>query len=205
MDALDLIMLGRQLTKIGEEVMRGASTAGSSTAGSSTAGRPDAPFMPTGPSLVLRDVFANPGSSITDITARTGLPQSYVSESVARLRGQGIVETSADPADGRRTLVRVSAQHPRTVAAKGSVPVDAALAAALGEPAGGAAVTQIIGTLSALAALLAPETPGPILRQLDQARREQPDQARREQPDQARREQPDQARREQPSQARREL
>ena len=144
--------------------------------------------MPTGPTLVLRDVFANPGSSITDITARTGLPQSYVSESVARLRGQGIVRTSADPADGRRTLVRVSAQHPRTVAAKGSAPVDAALAAALGEPNGGAAVTKIIGTLSALADQLAPETPGPIRRQLDQARREQPDQARREQPDQGRRE-----------------
>ena len=64
-----------------------------------------------------------------DVTARTGLPQSYVSESVARLRDQGIVETSADPADGRRTLVRVTAEHPRTVAAKGAVPVDAALAA----------------------------------------------------------------------------
>ena len=196
-------MLGRQLTKIGEEVLRGSkaqtsktptaadTTAGEPTAGEPTAGEPtageptpaeplEAPFMPTGPSLVLRDVFANPGSPITDITARTGLPQSYVSESVARLRGQGIVETSADPADGRRTLVRVSAQHPRTVAAKGSVPVDAALAAALGEPAGGAAVTEIIGALSALAARLAPETPGPIRRQLDQARREQLDQARRE-------------------------
>jgi DNA-binding transcriptional ArsR family regulator len=217
-DALDLIMLGRQLTKIGEEVLRGSkaqtsktptaadTTAGEPTAGEPTAGEPtageptageptageptageptpaeplEAPFMPTGPSLVLRDVFANPGSSITDITARTGLPQSYVSESVARLRGQGIVRTSADPADGRRTLVRVSAQHPRTVAAKGSAPVDAALAAALGEPNGGAAVTKIIGTLSALADQLAPETPGPIRRQLDQARREQLDQARRE-------------------------
>jgi hypothetical protein len=205
-DALDLIMLGRQLTKIGEEVMRGSKTqtsktptsktptageptAGEPTAGEPTAGEPtEAPFMPTGPSLVLRDVFANPGSSITDITARTGLPQSYVSESVARLRDQGIVQTSADPADGRRTLVRVSAQHPRTVAAKGSAPVDAALAAALGEPDGGAAVTKIIGTLKALADQLAPETPGPIRRQLDQARREQPDQARREQPDQAHRE-----------------
>ena len=39
--------------------------------------------------------------------------------------------TSADPADGRRTLVRVTAQHPRTVVAKGSASVDAALAAAL--------------------------------------------------------------------------
>ena len=159
-------MLGRQLTKIGEEVMRG------SKARPSNAPPTEAPLMPTGPSLVLRDVFANPGSSITDITARTGLPQSYVSESVARLRGQGIVQTSADPADGRRTLVRVSAQHPRTVAAKGSVQVDVALAAALGEPDGGAAMTKIIGTLSALADRLAPETPGPIRRQLDQARRE---------------------------------
>ena len=114
-------MLGRQLTKIGEGVLRGATAS-------------PAPFLPAGPSLVLRDVFAHPDSSITDVTARTGLPQSYVSESVARLREQGIVETAADPADGRRTLVRVSAQHPRTVAAKGSAPVDAALAEALGEP-----------------------------------------------------------------------
>src|SRR5580692_11081147 len=98
-DALDLIMLGRQLTKIGEDVMRGstAQTAKTQTAKARPATPPgaepaDAPFMPTGPSLVLRDVFANPGSSITDITARTGLPQSYVSESVARLRGQAIVQ-----------------------------------------------------------------------------------------------------------------
>jgi DNA-binding MarR family transcriptional regulator len=153
MNALDLIMLGRQLTKIGEEVMRGAKTQA----------------MPTGPSLVLRDVFAHPDSSITDVTARTGLPQSYVSESVARLRDQGIVETSADPADGRRTLVRITAQHPRTVVAKGSAPVDAALAAALGDPAD---AEEIIGALAALAERLRPESPGPIRRQLDQAREE---------------------------------
>ncbi len=153
MNALDLIMLGRQLTKIGEEVLRGSK----------------AQAMPTGPSLVLRDVFAHPGSSITDVTARTGLPQSYVSESVARLRDQGIVETSADPADGRRTLVRVTAAHPRTVAAKGSAPVNAALAAALGDPADAG---EIINMLAALAERLRPESPGPIRRQLDQARRE---------------------------------
>jgi DNA-binding MarR family transcriptional regulator len=153
MNALDLIMLGRQLTKIGEEVLRGSK----------------AQAMPTGPSLVLRDVFAHPDSSITDVTARAGLPQSYVSESVARLRDQGIVETSADPADGRRTLVHVTAEHPRTVAAKGSVPVDAALAAALGHPADAG---EIIATLAALAERLRPASPGPIRRQLDQARRE---------------------------------
>ena len=153
MNALDLIMLGRQLARIGEEVLRGTQVQA----------------MPTGRSLVLRDVFAHPDSSITDITGRTGLPQSYVSESVARLRDQGIVQTSADPADGRRTLVRVTAQHPRTVVAKGSASVDAALAAALGGPADAA---EIIGTLTALAERLRPESPGPIRRQLEQARKE---------------------------------
>ena len=202
MDALDLIVLGRQLTKIGEEVLRGSAGVtgqgvdgkGEQAAGGQAGDRPaqasgrprqasgrlgqasgrpgQASFMPTGPSLVLRDVFAHPGSSITDITGRTGLPQGYVSESVARLRSQGILETSADPADGRRTLVRVSAEHPRTVAARGSAPVDGALAAALGEPDGGPAVTEIVATLSALAERLRPESPGPIRRQLDQARKE---------------------------------
>ena len=193
MNALDLIVLGRQLTKIGEEVLRGSGDPAGQDAGghgerpARASGRPQqasgrpgqasgrtrqASFLPTGPSLVLRDVFAHPGSSITDITARTGLPQSYVSESVARLRSQGILETSADPADGRRTLVRVSAGHPRTVAAKGSAPVDGALAAALGEPDGGPAVAEIVATLSALAERLRPESPGPIQRQLDQARTE---------------------------------
>ena len=192
MNALDLIMLGRQLTKIGEEVLRGpagrgtgrqdaagqgaggSGTGGSGTGGSGTGGQGEraGPYMPAGPSLVLRDVFAHPGSSISDITGRTGLPQSYVSESVARLRGQGILETSADPGDRRRTLVRVSAQHPRTVAAKGSASVDGALAAALGEPEDGPSVTEIIGTLAALAERLRPESPGPIRRQLEQARKE---------------------------------
>jgi DNA-binding transcriptional ArsR family regulator len=155
-NALDLIVLGRQLSRIGEEAMRGSR----------------APAMPTGPSLVLRDVFAHPDSSISDVTSRTGLPQSYVSESVARLRDQGIVETSADPSDGRRTLVRVAPDHPRTIVAKGSVPVDGALAEALGEPADGAAIAKIVGTLSDIAARLTPAEPGPIRRQLDQARKE---------------------------------
>lgn len=186
MNALDLIMLGRQLTKIGEDVLRRpgdasgpgdtgrrdttgrGGRAGARAGGTSGSG--SGPVMPNGPSLVLRDVFAHPGSSISDITGRTGLPQSYVSESVARLRDQGIVETAADPADGRRTLVRVSAGHPRTVAAKGMASADAALAEALGEPEGGAA--EIIGTLERLATRLRPASPGPIRRQLDQARGE---------------------------------
>ena len=82
MNALDLIVLGRQLTKIGEEVLRGSGDAAGQDAGghgerpARASGRPrQTPFLPTGPSLVLRDVFADPGSFITDTTPRTWLPQ----------------------------------------------------------------------------------------------------------------------------------
>jgi DNA-binding MarR family transcriptional regulator len=110
--AHDLFRLGRQLTKIAETAMRSAA---------------EAPSTPPGVRLILADVSAEPGSSIGQIAARTGLPQSYVSESVARLRDQGVLATWADPADGRRTLVGVDPAIPRAVARAGAVPVDEAL------------------------------------------------------------------------------
>ena len=58
MDALELIQLGRELTKIGEEALRGSKTGS----------------LPNGPSLVLRDVFANRDSAISEIADRTALP-----------------------------------------------------------------------------------------------------------------------------------
>jgi DNA-binding MarR family transcriptional regulator len=154
MDALELIMLGRQLTKIGEEAMRGG----------------QAPPLPAGHALVLRDVLAHPRSSVTDIVTRTGLAQSIVSKAIARFQDQGIVEVETDPADGRRTLARVSAGHLADVRRKGAVPADAALAAALGA-AGPASVTEIISGLEALAARLRPAQPGRVARQLRGAQR----------------------------------
>jgi DNA-binding MarR family transcriptional regulator len=142
-DALDLILLGRRLVKIGEEALRGGSTE----------------MSPGGRSLVLRDVFANPDSSISDITRRTGLPQSYVSESVATLRDQGVIEVLTDPADRRRTLTRVSEAHRRSVASQGKVSVDAALVDALGDP-------SAVAVLEAVAQRLMPPNPGPILKQI---------------------------------------
>jgi hypothetical protein len=153
MEALDLIVLGRQLAKIGEEAMRGSTK----------------PSMATGPSLVLRDVFAHRDASINEIAERTGLPQSYVSESVARLREQALVQTGTDPADKRRTLVRISDAHPRTVAGKGAVEVDAALAEALGYGDVNAA-RPALDTLTMLSERLRPAQPGPILEQLRRAR-----------------------------------
>ena len=151
--AFDLIVLGRQLTRIGETVMRGQAP----------------PSQPTLAGMVLADVFAHPGSSISEITARVGMPQSHVSETVARMREQGTVETFPDPGDRRRTLVRVSAQHPKTVMRAALVPVDAALTAALGDLSPDEAA-GIIKSLEALAARLRPGKPGPVLEQLNRAR-----------------------------------
>jgi DNA-binding MarR family transcriptional regulator len=152
--AFDLIVLGRQLARIGETVMRG-----------------QAPAQPTVAGLVLADVFAHPGTSISEITARTGMPQSYVSETVARLREQGTAESFPDPADRRRTLVRVSAQHPGNVMRAALVRADDALTTALGDISPGEAA-DIIKTLEALAARLRPGQPGPVLDQLNRARDE---------------------------------
>lgn len=116
MEAHDLFQLGRLLSVIAEEAMQPEGV----------------PRTPPGVRLILVDVGSAPGSSIGEIVARTGLPQSYVSGSVARLREQGVFETGPDPTDGRRTLVSVSADAPRTVACAGSVSVDARLLAVCG-------------------------------------------------------------------------
>jgi DNA-binding MarR family transcriptional regulator len=153
-NALDLVILGRRLTKIGEEAMRGSGRLA----------------MPTGSQLVLTDVFRNPGSSIKEITARTGLRQSHVSVAVAHLRGLGVLDTAPDPHDRRRTLVTVDASHPRRLVRAGAVSVDGALADALGEE-DLEAIGAITAQLEHLARRLAPETPGPIVRAIEDARR----------------------------------
>lgn len=62
--------------------------------------------LPTSVRIVLVDAHEHPGSTIGQIVARTGFPQSHVSAAVARLRDSGLLVTEADPADRRRTLVR---------------------------------------------------------------------------------------------------
>ena len=126
MEALDLIVLGRQLARIGERAMRGGDVIDGEP--------PDLdPTLPAGAFIVMRDLLTHPASSITDITARTGLPQSYVSESVNKLRVKGIAATSADPTDRRRTLVRLTARHIEQVARHSARDVDAVLRGALGD------------------------------------------------------------------------
>jgi DNA-binding MarR family transcriptional regulator len=135
--AQDLYMLGRRLTKLGEGAMRGS----------------DAPDVPPGLRLIVADLAEHPDTPIGAIAARTGLPQSHVSQSVARLSARGAVETARDPRDGRRTLVRLSEAVPRRAARRGSASVDAALGEAAGvtDPA---ALAELIAGLEDLQARL---------------------------------------------------
>lgn len=57
---------------------------------------------------VVDDVHRNPSSAIGDIAERTGLAQSLVSKTVAKMRERGLFTTHQDPRDGRRTLVSVA-------------------------------------------------------------------------------------------------
>jgi SAM-dependent methyltransferase/DNA-binding MarR family transcriptional regulator len=153
MNALELFLLGRKLMKLGERAL--PTTAGFHQ-------------LPTSVRSILIDVFEHPNSSIGEITARTGFPQSHVSAAVARLRDGGALVTTLDPTDRRRTLVRPSPQVPRRAARLLSAPIDGALAAALDTKDPGE-VEQVVAALEALAQRLTPSQtepsegpPGPL-------------------------------------------
>lgn len=108
--------------------------------------------LATSARLVALDVAYHPGSSISEITDRTGFPQSHVSSSVARLRELGIVETAVDEDDRRRTLVRLTGAAVARAGSRRSEPVDAAITRALGGDDPG----EVVGALELLAARLTP-------------------------------------------------
>jgi len=83
-----LFLLGRKLMQIAEQAL------------------PEGPA--TSVRLIFADVAYHPDSSITEITERTGFPQSLVSTAVAKLREAGFLESGPDPLDRRRTLVRTT-------------------------------------------------------------------------------------------------
>jgi DNA-binding MarR family transcriptional regulator len=58
--------------------------------------------------LVLRDLFLNGPSSISEIVARTELAQSRVSVCIKKHVNRGWVATTTDQADGRKTIAQVT-------------------------------------------------------------------------------------------------
>jgi DNA-binding MarR family transcriptional regulator len=86
----------------------------------------------------------------------SGLPQSAVSAAVARLREAGAIITEADARDRRRLLIRPAPEVSDRVKEVRSVPIDNALAAALGtdDPQ---RVAEVVALLDELARHLTPQ------------------------------------------------
>jgi DNA-binding MarR family transcriptional regulator len=106
--------------------------------------------------LVLIDVAYHPNSSITEITERTGFPQSLVSTAVVKLREVGVLESGPDPLDRRRTLVRTTPALETTTKGLSSVSISDALAKELAAEDKDQ-VTEAVAALDLLARLLTPE------------------------------------------------
>jgi DNA-binding MarR family transcriptional regulator len=106
--------------------------------------------------LVFVDVAYHPNSSITEITERTGFPQSLVSTAVARLREIGLLQTEPDPLDRRRTLVRPTPTINDVEVRLSQVSIDDVLAKELA-PEHEKELSSVIASLELLSRLLTPE------------------------------------------------
>lgn len=120
---------------------------------------PDDPEVSAGEAALIDDLLDHPDSAVREMTARTGFAQSYVSATVARLRAKGWVETTVDPVDRRRTLVRLPEAMVQAIAAREARPLDAALAVAL-PTLDGPRRAEILALLDALAQRVLPQADG---------------------------------------------
>ncbi|HEY9373615.1 MarR family winged helix-turn-helix transcriptional regulator, partial [Streptomyces sp.] len=139
MNGVELFLLGRILMKIGEDALPEPPGGEGRYAGSARLVL-----------IVASDVAAHPDSSVGEIAARTGLPQSQVSTAVARLKEASSVETVPDPADRRRVLVRPAPEISARVAQVRATRIESALAAALGsdDPTRLTEIEEALTTLS---------------------------------------------------------
>jgi DNA-binding MarR family transcriptional regulator len=135
-NGFDLYVLGRRLMRLGQEATPKAGIH----------------RLPTSVQLVLVDVGDHPGTSVSEVVTRTGLPQSLVSAAVARLRDGGALLTESDPEDRRRTLVRPSPAIASRKAQVPTTPLEDVLGPALGvdDPDEIAHVVELLTELAAL-------------------------------------------------------
>jgi DNA-binding MarR family transcriptional regulator len=142
MNGIELYLLGRTLMKIAEESMP----------------QSDEHHLPTSVRSVLLDVVEHPNSSIGEIATRTGFPQSHVSASVTRLQAiAAALETTIDPEDRRRTLVRPAPGVLRRAARQFSGTIDRAVAAAL-DTTDPKQIARLTADLESIAQRLTPRT-----------------------------------------------
>jgi DNA-binding transcriptional ArsR family regulator len=129
-NGLELLMLGRTLIKLGSAAMP--------VLGDES--------LPASVRSIRIDVTLHPDSSVGEIAARTGFPQSHVSASIARLQEHGAVTAAPDPRDRRRTLVRPNPQAPSFVIVTAET-TDDALLQSLDDPRALPEVQEALRTL----------------------------------------------------------
>jgi DNA-binding MarR family transcriptional regulator len=117
-NGLELLVLGRTLVRLAGVAMPALGSEG----------------LPASVRSVLVDVSQHPDTSVGEIAARTGFPQSHVSASIARLQEHGAVVSAPDPRDRRRTLVRPAPDARGGLVIVGAEPADDALLAAIDDP-----------------------------------------------------------------------
>lgn len=99
---------------------------------------------------VIEDVLKHPGSAVSEIKVRTGFAQSHVSESVARLKERGLIETPPDEADRRRTRVRLSEPARQAVLARAERSADEVIARVVEDHTRAARVAALLDELAEL-------------------------------------------------------
>ena len=134
MNGLELYLLGRRLMRIGGDAL----PADSGVRRISPSAR-----------LVLTDAFEHLGASVDEVAERTGLPPDFVFTVLSRLADEGFVETTPDPADPRRILIR-GGRDAAVLRQADAPPVDQAVAAALGTGDTGR-VRELVAALESLA------------------------------------------------------
>jgi DNA-binding MarR family transcriptional regulator len=68
---------------------------------------------------IAEDIARHEKASVGAIAARTGLAQSLVSRTAAKLHDAGLVVTERDPGDGRRILISIAPASARDFSAHG--------------------------------------------------------------------------------------
>lgn len=106
--------------------------------------------MTAGELAVVEDLVRHPDSAVGEIVRRTGFVQSHVSASVARLAERGVLTSRPDPADGRRSLLKITDRAMAAIARRARRQVDEAVLAAFPNPADARRVLALLDELGDL-------------------------------------------------------
>lgn len=133
-DGVQLYRLGKRLVDLSREVTTGAAPS---------------PLTPAEVTL-LEHALRHPDSTVRDLQAASGLAQSHVSTTVARLRDRGLVQTSSNPDDRRTTVVRLTPKARAAIRRRATTDATAALHAATGSAAAARRAEALLTELAEL-------------------------------------------------------